>query len=609
MIKRLLASLDPIAYRLFGRHTRNDRHDRERTLYAALAFEPGFETYLIGQYAVSWLVAALAGVGVAIGAARITASTELRWPVGPGFAADIRLIYVLGAGLLAGGCAKYVFRWLVRVGMNSLVRRRRTEIEHTLPGAVRFLQVTATGTTDPRRLLAGVADRKSIHGATAESFRSILRRQALTGSVESAIRREARDTPGRDSLAPFLRTFLERHRDGERSLREFLAAESRLLAVEDEQRHRREGGYLRAVVGLFVVLLVGPLVVGLGVLGAAIVLPAEASPIPRPLTPRLDGILTGLGSGSILLLGGGAALLAYLLRPSGHRWALPEPAQSPAAVLRTSPINPTNALLLLLPPVLIGAVWGIFRGIPMKTAILAGYVALAIPTGLIDVRRARRRSRLDRALPAFVHALAERLESGMPFRRAVSRISMEERFGPLDGPIRKLAVDVRLNHGPEGGRARALERFVGRIGTPFAGRTVGLAVGAIEAGADARTAVAHLQTETGRLRHADRARRARFPVVILVGWTVGLLIVAIVVAVNLMVLDTATPSGPVAGITVGALDGPTSRRPLFYVLTQATMLASGWFAGLSGRGVYEALLHSGVLLAVAWLGFRLAGLV
>lgn len=602
--------LDAVAYRLFGRHADGDHHDHERTCYAALAVGSGFETYLLAQYAASWVVGLLAGVGGAIVGSRLASAPALLRAVGVGpLAGPWPLLVGLVAGLLAGGTATVLVRWLVRLGLGYLVRRRRTEIEHTLPGAVRYLHVTATGTVDPRQLFEGIAERERIHGATARSFRSILRRQALTGSVESAIRHQARTTPATDSLAPFLRTFLERRRDGEAALREFLADESRLLAVEDEQRHRREGTYLRAVVGLFVVLLVGPVVVGLGVLGATVLLPEAAPALPEFSTPRLDGILTGLGSTGILLLGGGAALFAFLLRPSGHRWARPEPAQSPIEGLRTSTTNPTNALLVLLPLTALGVGWGVFQGTSVSAALLAGYVALAIPTGLVDARRARRRARLDRALPGFVHTLAERLESGVPFRRAVSRIAREEEFGPLDEPIRKLAVDLRLIHGPAGGRARALERFVGRIGTPFAGRTVGLAIGAIEAGADARTAVAHLQTETGRLRHADQARRARFPVVILVGWTVALLIVAIVVAVNLMVLDTASPAGPVAGVTLGALDGPTQQRPLFYVLTQATMLASGWFAGLTGRGVYEALLHSGVLLAITWVGFRLAGLV
>jgi flagellar protein FlaJ len=39
------------------------------------------------------------------------------------------------------------------------------------------------------------------------------------------------------------------------------------------------------------------------------------------------------------------------------------------------------------------------------------------------------------------------------------------------------------------------------------------------------------------------------------------------------------------------------------------MLAAGWFAGVAGRGVYEALLHSGGLVAITFIVFRLTGLI
>jgi flagellar protein FlaJ len=39
------------------------------------------------------------------------------------------------------------------------------------------------------------------------------------------------------------------------------------------------------------------------------------------------------------------------------------------------------------------------------------------------------------------------------------------------------------------------------------------------------------------------------------------------------------------------------------------MLAAGWFAGTASRGRYEALLHSGLLVAVCALVYVGAGLV
>jgi archaellum biogenesis protein FlaJ (TadC family) len=614
MIGVLRDRFDAMAYRLFGRHVEADRHKRDRTRYMALSRSLPFETFLIRLYLASWLLALPVGGLIAFGIAVISQPPLAIALPGPRMLFEIRSqIWIqtlaLFAGLLVSLLSSVFVRQLASVGLGYLHKREQADIEQTLPGAVRFLHVAASGTVDPRRLFEAVASRKRIHGATARSFEAICRRHAITGNMETAIRVGARDTPSQKLLAPFLLSFIERSRDGEAALRNFLADESRLLAVEDERRHRRDGAYLRTVVGLFVLVLVGPLVVGLGVAGGLIIVPefgGTRAPIP---IPELSGFVTAIGSAGILLFGGAAALLAFLVRPTGHRWAAPAPAQSLRNAIRTSMTNPTNALLLLLPIGLAVLVWGHLSDLQLGFGLLGAYVVVAIPTGLIDVRRSRRRTRLDRALPGFVHALAERLERGLPFREAVTRIAQEEDFGELDDPVRKLAADLTLLQGPNGGRKRALERFVGRLGTPFAGRTIGLAVGAIEAGADAQSAVAHLQTETGRLEHAASARRSRLPVMILVGWTVAMLIVAIVIAVNLMVLETATPTGPVAGVAVEAFDGTTRERPLFYVLTQATMLTSGWFAGLTGRGVYEALLHSGVLVAITWVGFRLVGLV
>ena len=611
MIGSLLAIFDAIAFRLFGRHCRSDSHETARNRYRALPSDIPFETYLIRLYALTWVIA----LPVAIGAALGIASLLKRYGTsGPGTLGVLgrtwpRIFLALLGGILVGIVVKYLLRRVATAGLGYLTARRRNRVEQTLPGVVRYLHVAATGSTDPQKLFERIALRPEIHGATAERFAAICKHQSLTGSMETAIRCGARDTPARDTLAPFLLSFLERYREGDTALEEFLAEESRLQAVEDERRHQRDSATLRTVVGLFVLLLAGPLIAGVVLAGATIALPGFELGPSLPALPTIDGIVTGIAGLAILLLGGGASLLAVLLRPRGHRWAAPMPSQSPRKVLASSLSDPKSAAVVFGPLGLCALAWGLLSGIDLETTLVAGYAILAIPVGLVDLRRARRRSRLDRSLPAFVHDLSEQLDSGRPLREAVTDVAQRETYGPLDEPVRKLAADLQLIHGPEGGRKRALERFVGRIGTPFAGRTVGLAIGAIEAGADAKSAITHLQTETGRLDHADRARRTRFSVLLLVGWTVAMLIFAIVIAVNLMVLDVAAPSGPVAGVTVETAGGPTRERPLFYVLTQATMLASGWFAGLTGRGVYEALLHSGILLGLTWAGFAAVGLL
>jgi flagellar protein FlaJ len=61
-------------------------------------------------------------------------------------------------------------------------------------------------------------------------------------------------------------------------------------------------------------------------------------------------------------------------------------------------------------------------------------------------------------------------------------------------------------------------------------------------------------------------------------------------------------------VDAGAIDIARDRYRV-YVVTQATMLAAGWFAGAASRGQYEALLHSGCLVAVCHVVFVGVGLV
>ncbi|MFW5965521.1 MAG: type II secretion system F family protein [Halodesulfurarchaeum sp.] len=601
-----LDALDRIGYCLLGVA---GPHERERVQFRALMAGIPYETYRIRLELACWTVGVVAGV--IAGLLTVTTIEANSLTSAEAFPLPPEAMTLLG-GALAGFLGVLVARSAVRFGarvlLDVLVARRRRAIEHTLPGAVRYLHVSASGTTDPIRLLGRVAENSRVHGPTARAFRRIRRRALLTGSVESAIRAEARDTPATDSLAPFLLGFLEARRRGKAALREFLDRESRLLAVEDEQAYHREKRYRRMVLGLFLLLLVGPVLLALGILGAGLFGPAWA-PDPMELPVRMDGTVTAVGSIVVLALGGTAAVFAYLLRPSGHRWARPAPSQHLRTVFRTVAINPTNTVTVLLPIAGAAVTLGAVNDVESGRLLLGAYVGVAVPAGIVDLRRARRRAALDRALPDFVHDLGERLESGQPLSRAVTELASEVQYGPLDRPVRQLAADLTYGAGPNGGRKRALERFVGRIGTPFAGRTVGLAIGAIEAGAETRTAVAHLRAETGRLVHADRARRSRYPAVLLVGWSAALLIVAIVVMLNLMVLDAVGPAGPISGVTIEPEATNAGSRPLLYRLTQATMLASGWFAGLSGRGVFEALLHSGVLLTIAFLAFEFAGLL
>jgi hypothetical protein len=81
-----------------------------------------------------------------------------------------------------------------------------------------------------------------------------------------------------------------------------------------------------------------------------------------------------------------------------------------------------------------------------------------------------------------------------------------------------------------------------------------------------------------------------------------------VIAINTSVLDGFAQLSAVSGVSAdmaidpGAVD-PARDRMRFYLVAQATVLACGWFAGMASRGIYEALLHSGMLVVITYVVF------
>jgi hypothetical protein len=166
-------------------------------------------------------------------------------------------------------------------------------------------------------------------------------------------------------------------------------------------------------------------------------------------------------------------------------------------------------------------------------------------------------------------------------------------------------------------RAAALDRFVDDVGTPMAEQTIGLVVGALESGSDTEQVFEALQTEIGTLYHQRKKLRSTLLVYVAVGWTTGLLVLGIMVAVNMSVLDGFSQLASVSNVEGSAggfaLDPdavqPARERWRFYLVTQATMLSCGWFAVMASRGRYEALLHSAGLVGITYAVFAGAGML
>lgn len=622
------ATLGPVdrgLYALFARRADTGNHSVDRQTYRAAGLSTSFDLYIARVYGLAWasalLLAIIAFVGVSL--VQLPLVGKIIGFLGEGLPIINRVseravpqVYIaLGAGVVVGLA---VWTAIVRAGsvyLRRLAARRRGDIERTLPGAVRYLRVLASGTSDQREMLERVADQPA-YSATANSFQAALNKAALTGSLDEGLSMVARDTPSNDLLAPFLLKFREHAAQGSDSLEGYLKMEGRLLSHKQARLRERASGYLELVAELFVVLLVFPALIVLIVTIASVLAPSLSRTVSTPLGGvTLRELVVAGNIVFVLVIGASAAAVVASLRPSDQTTPDYRRPTTATETLATATINPASAAVVLLVPGLALTV-GLWQlGYRLSNVVLLGYAAYGIPVGLVAVRRARIDDAKDREIQDFIHAVSGHVSLGRPFPEAVERVARNVDLGALQTDVEDLAFNLGLTTGvndTDDVRSAALDRFVERVGTPLAFQTVGLVVGALEAGSDTEDVFETLETEIGRLYHERKALRSRLLVYVAVGWTTALLVVGIVLAVNAAVLDGFSQLSTVADTSTGmALDpnavDPARDRHRFYLVTQATVLASGWFAGTASRGRYEALLHSGALVVVTYVVFAGVG--
>jgi archaellum biogenesis protein FlaJ (TadC family) len=609
-----LGVLDRALYALFARQADRDRHDPDRKRYRATRLDAGFDVFLARVYGASWLAAgvavAAAGALAAVLPPAVLDEVAARSPL------DATATAWAALGVPAALVAKRGTVWAGGHYLGWRARARRADIEATLPGAVRYLAVLASGTTDERDLLGRVADRPAAYGETAAAFRDVLNTAELTGSVDRGLRVAARDTPSREVLSPFLLKLREHAAQGPDAVEQYLELESRMLASRRERVRERAAGFLELVAELFIVLLVLPALLVIVATVLSVLAPGLGRTVATPLGPATVRALLVFGSAAfVLVVGGLAAWLVEEMRPRGFSWH-GHSASTGLARLANAARNPADAATVLVVPALAVAALLHDAGVRHANVALLSYVTFAVPVGLVAARRARIDDAKDREIQDFVHAVSGHVSLGRPFGDAVQRVATDVDLGPLNPDVADLAFTLSVTTHDEDVRAAALDQFVAKVDTQLAAQTVGLVSGALDAGSDADAAFEALQAEVGRLYHEKRALRSQLLVYVAVGWTTALLVVGITVAVNVAVLDSFAQLSAVSdaanagGLAIDptAVDLPRDRYR-FYLVTQATMLASGWFAGTASRGTYDALLHSGLLVAVAYVVFVGAGLV
>ena len=619
------AAVDRALYALFARHASDRRHDADRKRYRGTALDTGFETYLSRVYGLSWLVAlAVAGptLLVAVGAAPDLPAAVGRW-AGKSATAPSPSSRTVAVALaaLAGGLAK---RATVRLGglhLRWLTATRRTDIERTLPAAVRYLELLASGSDGPREMVEKTAA-SDAYGGTATSLRKALNAARLAGSLDEGLRRVARDTPSRELLAPFLLKFRKHAATGDAALAEYLRTESRMLAHRQDRARKRARRFLELLTELFVAVLVLPALLVIAATALTVVVPELLPPVETPVgvVPTRAVVLYGAVV-FLVAIGLAGAVAVGTLRPPNQRASYDLPG-APRAVLASVGRNPASAAVLCAPPAVLLAIGLAVAEYTLVNVVLLAYAAFAVPVGSVAVRRTRIDDAKDRELVDFVHAVSGHVAHGRPFPDAVAAVARDVDLGVLDDDVAALAFalgsttatgETRTGtDGAAGVRAAATDRFVDRVGTPLAEGTLGLVTGALNAGSDADAVFETLRIEVGQLYSEQRALRSSMHPYVAVGWAAAALVAGVVAVVNTQVIDAARLTELAAAtdlVTEPETVHPDLERFRLYVVTQATMLASGWFAGTASRGRYEALLHSGLLVATCYAVFTVGGLL
>jgi archaellum biogenesis protein FlaJ (TadC family) len=604
-----LSAPDRALYALFARHADERRHAADRKRYRGVNLRVSFDVYLARAYGLSWVVCLLVLVGVLL----FVAALPPRLLAVPGLPQLPQLwVAAFVSGVVATG-AKHATVRAAGTYLQSRVVARRSRIRQSLPGVARYLHALASGSDGPRAMLRRVAE-SDAYGETGREIRTALNTAELTGSLDAGLGRVARDTPSREAFAPFLLKFREHASQGEDALANYLQLESRMLGHRRERAHERNADLMELLAELFVVLLVLPALLVIILTVMSVLAPDLSRPIQTPLgTTTKRAILTYGAAGFVVCVGGVAAAAVESLRPTDQQIEYQLPSR-PLAVLASAGTNPTSASVVWTVPTLAIAVVLWNSGLRPANVVLLGYTAFALPVGIVALRRARRDDAKDREIKDFVHAVSGHVSLGRPLPRAVELVARDVDLGPLNPDVDDLAFN--LNHTGRAGedlRTAALDRFVERVGTPLSARTVGLVTGALDAGSNAEAVFETLQTEVGRLYHEKRALRSNMLVYVAIGWTTALLVVGIVIAVSTQVIDSFTQLSALSGADGFALDpgavNPERARWRFYLVTQATVLASGWFAGAADRGPYAMLLHSGALVFLTFVAFAAGGVV
>jgi flagellar protein FlaJ len=248
-------------------------------------------------------------------------------------------------------------------------------------------------------------------------------------------------------------------------------------------------------------------------------------------------------------------------------------------------MRPFRGLIASLPL----AIALLFLPIPLslflRTALVLGL--LALPPALLQIRYARERKGIERALPEFIKDMAEGRRIGLAPEASIAHAA-EKNYGHLSRYVRKMAAQIAWGlplSKVMGNFVRSVQSWVARaIGT--------LILEVIDVGGGTVKSFTDLADFTGKMNELEAERRSSLRPYIFVMYLSGLMTI-ITALLMVYLMTSASPA------SLAAPNAAPSISPQLVDLFLAAAIFDGWVAGLVAGKMSEGSLADGFKHGVA----------
>ncbi len=244
----------------------------------------------------------------------------------------------------------------------------------------------------------------------------------------------------------------------------------------------------------------------------------------------------------------------------------------------------------------------------LDDVVVFGMFVLLVPFTFFYESRARRIKNMEREMPEFLRRLASMNEAGLTLTSSI-KASLRSKLGVLDSEIRRMWRDIEWG----ASTSVAMTRFEERVRTAMISRTITLIIKANEAVSDIRQVlqIAAADSEASYRLKMDRlGNMTEYVMIVYLAFFIFLFIVYVLAAQFVSMVPTGDASENLSqGMEMLAQYDAEKYILLMFHATLIQGFCSGLVGGTMGEGnVYSGFKHSIIMVAIAYVTFRLLGL-